>query len=214
MADDKSTDRQAAMNDKAREQLSAFLDGELEPQEQELFLARLSRDASERQRLERYAVIGAAIRNEVRVDRPASIADGVMAKLASERSPAVHSLDAEVPARGRLSAWLKPVAGLAVAASVATVTIVAISPGDDPVGSSPQLISDAGTMSPGFGNGLLNASSTGMQRSTRIDRYLLTHNERSVITGMQGVLPYVRIAGFGDKTEQDQQPEEKREAQR
>jgi sigma-E factor negative regulatory protein RseA len=46
------------------EQLSALLDGEVRPEEMDLLLARIERDDHARRRLERYGLIGAALRGE------------------------------------------------------------------------------------------------------------------------------------------------------
>ncbi|MGB1110959.1 MAG: hypothetical protein ACPG4N_11420, partial [Gammaproteobacteria bacterium] len=92
--------------------------------------------------------------------------------------------------------WLKPVAGLAVAASVAVVTVMVVTP--DPSDQSfANLASNQSQAFPSVSQGVLPAATlVNSQRSERLNRYLLTHSERAVMTGMQGVMPYSRIAGF------------------
>ncbi|MGB1111201.1 MAG: RseA family anti-sigma factor, partial [Gammaproteobacteria bacterium] len=58
------------MKDQAHEQISALLDGELDTREHEFLLSRLERDHESQGRLDRYAVIGAAIRNELPAHEP------------------------------------------------------------------------------------------------------------------------------------------------
>ncbi len=50
------------MSEQIREQVSAFLDGELPNSETELLLKRLTRDAELRESFGRYALIGEAMR--------------------------------------------------------------------------------------------------------------------------------------------------------
>ncbi len=55
------------MSEQIREQVSAFLDGELPDSETELLLKRLTRDAELRESFGRYALIGEALRGSSRV---------------------------------------------------------------------------------------------------------------------------------------------------
>lgn len=96
-----------------KEQLSAFLDGELPEAETTLLLKRLERDDELKAALSRYSLIGAALRAEGEVPDARNIASRVRAAIAGE--PAL--------AGSRVSRWLRPVAGLATAAGVAAVTI-------------------------------------------------------------------------------------------
>ena len=54
------------MSEQIREQVSAFLDGELPNSETELLLKRLTRDGELRESFGRYALIGEAIRGTTR----------------------------------------------------------------------------------------------------------------------------------------------------
>lgn len=101
------------MTNTVKEQLSAFLDGELPEAETTLLLKRLERDDELKATLSRYSLIGAALRAEGRVPDATHIASRVRAALAVE--PTLGSK--------RLPRWLRPVAGLATAAGVAAVAI-------------------------------------------------------------------------------------------
>jgi sigma-E factor negative regulatory protein RseA len=101
-----------------KEQLSAFLDGELPEAETTLLLKRLERDDDLRGALSRYSLIGAVLRADGDVPAARHVASRVSA--ASAREP---SLD-RAGRRAGASRWMRPAAGLAVAASVAMATIV------------------------------------------------------------------------------------------
>jgi sigma-E factor negative regulatory protein RseA len=101
--------------DPLKEQLSAFLDGELPEAETELFLKRLERDEELATTLSRFSLIGAAMRSESGslVVRP--VAARVSAALAHEPALAPGVI-------GRN--WRRPLAGVAVAASVALAAVL------------------------------------------------------------------------------------------
>jgi sigma-E factor negative regulatory protein RseA len=113
------------MSEQIREQVSAFLDGELPSTETELLLKRLTRDAELRESFGRYALIGEALRGVGRgADRsPLSrgFAAGVNAAI-DGGAPAA----APLPMHARAPRWWRPVAGAAVAAGVAAVAVVAL----------------------------------------------------------------------------------------
>jgi len=105
------------MNEELDSQLSAMFDDELAQAECELLARRLSRDAELRARWGRYAMIAAAIRAEHGVRLHARVAERVSALVVSE-----SALGAA--ARARPPRWWRPVAGAAVAAGVAAVSIL------------------------------------------------------------------------------------------
>jgi negative regulator of sigma E activity len=109
------------MSEQIREQVSAFLDGELPGTETELLLKRLTRDGELRESFGRYALIGEAMRGT----GPHILARG----FASRVNHAIDGEPAQVPAhvhRARAARWWRPLAGVTVAAGVATVAIVAL----------------------------------------------------------------------------------------
>ena len=108
------------MNDEIREQLSALADDELSDLERPLLLSRLERDAELKDCLGRYRLIGEAMRGAGRL-ASLSIAGRVQQALEHDGSPA----GAGKPASAM--SWWKPVAGLAVAASVALVAVMTVS---------------------------------------------------------------------------------------
>lgn len=108
------------MNEELDSQLSAMFDDELADGECELLARRLSRDEQLKARWGRYAVIGAAIRAERGVRLNTRIAGRVRVVMNSE--PALGA--PQVVRRAVVPRWWRPVAGIAVAASVATVSIL------------------------------------------------------------------------------------------
>jgi sigma-E factor negative regulatory protein RseA len=109
------------MNEELDSQLSAMFDDELPAAECELLARRLSRDEQLKARWGRYAVIGATIRAERGVPLNAALARKVNAAILAE--PALGAV--ATPQRAPLSGWRwrQGVAGLAVAAGVAAVSI-------------------------------------------------------------------------------------------
>jgi sigma-E factor negative regulatory protein RseA len=110
------------MNEELDSQLSAMFDGELPQAECELLARRLSRDEQLKARWGRYAVIGASIRSERGVRLNADLARRVNAVIANEPNIAVRHVERTVTRSG--ARWVRPVAGLGVAAGVAALSIL------------------------------------------------------------------------------------------
>ena len=109
------------MNEELDSQLSAMFDDELPQQECELLARRLSRDGDLKARWGRYAVMGAAIRAERGVRLNAAVAGRVSAVLLAEPE---FGTPVSAVAHPRSVRWWQPVAGVAVAAGVATLSIL------------------------------------------------------------------------------------------
>lgn len=126
------------MSEQIREQVSAFLDGELPNSESELLLKRLTRDGVLRESFGRYALIGEAIRGGSRAYLTQGFAGRV--NLAIDGEPI--SAGGHV-AQVRASRWWRPFAGAAVAAGVAAVAVVAFHQRADAPGLRPALALNA-----------------------------------------------------------------------
>jgi len=110
------------MNEELDSQLSAMFDDELRQGECDLLARRLARDAALQARWSRYAAIGAAVRGgDVRIG--GRVARKVTVAMAAEASWAERYViprpGGRAPAR-----WWRPLAGVAVAASVAALSIL------------------------------------------------------------------------------------------
>ena len=106
------------MNDQIRMQISAFVDGELPDAEADLLLRRMSQDAELRKKAAEYLDIGRAVRGEVSVRGIERLQERVAASI-DDKPLADEEVAAEAPA-GRS---MRPLVGVAVAASVALVAI-------------------------------------------------------------------------------------------
>lgn len=111
------------MSQKLREQLSALMDGELDDNEARFLLRRLSGDPELRSIWERYHRCQSLINASDRADGDWALLErafssGVMEAIEREARPE--------PRNGRWREWMRPVAGIAVAAGVATVALLGL----------------------------------------------------------------------------------------
>ena len=120
------------MSEQIREQVSAFLDGELPDSETELLLKRLTRDGELRESFGRYALIGEAIRGASQAYLTRGFAGRVNLAIDGEPMPAGSHT-----AQMRTAHWWRPFAGVAVAAGVAAVAVVAFHQRADAPGARP-----------------------------------------------------------------------------
>lgn len=107
------------MTDRIKEQLSAFLDGELPEPESALLLKRLERDDDLRGALSRYSLIGAVLRSDGEVPAARQVAARVSAAIAREPVPGRFLR----PGSGG-RALARALAGMGVAASVAAGAVM------------------------------------------------------------------------------------------
>jgi len=109
------------MSEQIREQVSAFLDGELPNSETELLLKRLTRDGELRESFGRYALIGEAVRGASRAYLTRGFAGRVNLAIDGEAVTA-----GAAGGSVRAPRWWRPMAGVAVAAGVAAIAVVAL----------------------------------------------------------------------------------------
>jgi sigma-E factor negative regulatory protein RseA len=193
------------MSEQIREQVSAFLDGELPSTETELLLKRLTRDGELRESFGRYALIGESLRGA---------GSHILTRGFASRVNVAIDGEPIQPARQQVrgARWWRPLAGVAVAAGVATVAIVAlqqraISPG---VRISPALTAQNASLPPiaaaeqtaslqGVGAGAgrealsytVPASSPAAPAQMapgRLTNYVFAHSKYSSGLGQRGVL--------------------------
>jgi negative regulator of sigma E activity len=107
------------MNEAIRMQVSAFVDGELPENEAELLVRRLSQDADLRKQVSEYLAIGRIMRGEYSLQGSDALRERIAAEL--DEKPLQDTADAAVaspPPR-----FVRPAAGVAIAATVALVAI-------------------------------------------------------------------------------------------
>lgn len=106
------------MNEAIKMQISAFVDGELPENEQELLLRRLSQDASLRKQVAEYLAIGHAMRGEMQIGGANGVRERVQRMLDEKPTQDIDADDALPSER-----LVRPLAGFAIAASVALIGI-------------------------------------------------------------------------------------------
>jgi sigma-E factor negative regulatory protein RseA len=177
------------MKNNIHEQLSALVDDELSDAEHALLIRQLSADSALRHTLSRYQMVSDSIHSNLPQQVDCHFHERVRAALQDEA--AIHSAH-RVSAR-----WYRPVAGFALAASVAVVAVVSLQ-------NTREISNPAETQAlatiPSPDNYIraenvsapvaLPASERGLE-----DVYLVNHNEFAANSGMQGMLPYLRIVG-------------------
>jgi sigma-E factor negative regulatory protein RseA len=187
------------MSEQIREQVSAFLDGELPDSESELLLKRLTRDGELRESFGRYSLIGEALRGASSDRVTKGFAAGV--NLAIDGEPvhvAAHVREI------RATNWWRPLAGVGIAAGVATVAIVALqqraitpnAPAAAPVtAQNTTAAPNAATPSGSAGREALSytvpATSTESPvrlAHARLTNYVFAHSQYSSGLGQRGVL--------------------------
>lgn len=109
------------MSDQIREQVSAFLDGELPGAETELLLKRLMRDADLRASFGRYAMIGEACRSQKTTHLTVGFASKVRGAIDGEALVVTGRIRV-----ARKPRWWRHAASGAVAAGVAVVAVFAL----------------------------------------------------------------------------------------
>jgi sigma-E factor negative regulatory protein RseA len=192
------------MKQETKESVSAFLDDELSRHELQETLDRVLADETLRGVWDRYHLIGDAMRGEgVRISA-AGVADEVRARLEAE--PAIIATWAPKRSHNGIpSHWLRPVAGAAMAASVAALAVVAlplltekepatapavatrvatpVSPPQAPI----QYVSSGGTR-------WKNLETPAIE--SKLNRYLVDHSEFAFSGGLGGGLPYTAFVSY------------------
>lgn len=193
------------MTANSHEQLSALLDGELPEAEVAMAVRRAARDETMRATALRYSLIGDALRDELPPGRPADLVARVRAALDAGPAPAVA-----MPKRFRHIARYG--AGLAVAASVALVALVAL-PGRQPV-DAPPLLSATEVASPGPEQRMMlqpvytRAAGGGPDRLTR---YYVNHTGFAPPVSGRGALTRIIIIQPEAATAEEERPAEESE---
>ncbi len=183
------------------DQLSALLDGELSGLELEAAIDRLLTDTGAHRQWHRYHQIGRLMRGE----QPQTLPDDILANISNAiaREPAIIAAPKRRPYT-TFARHARQTAGLALAASVATAAVLLLLPGEmanDPALSQPTPHAASPSASPvtvasqPVGSPL-HWNRTEPALESRLNSYVVNHNEYAASSGIQGVLPYMRIVGF------------------
>jgi len=186
------------MSETSRENLSCLMDGELDRRGRNFLLRRLSGDADMKASWNRMHAVRAFLHRE-----------GVAGVDLVSRVAA--ALDDEPVVRSRMSRWLRPVAGGAIAASVAVMAIVGINssmlqqqaPGaanDD----QPGFVSRPTSLDQPFTQSAVPVSYSEDRRAERqrISGYVLRHHQAAGSAGFPAWVPVV--TGLDDTPAADQ----------
>ncbi len=188
------------MSKETLEHISSLMDGELS-RETGLFLTRrLSADEVLTGTWERYHLIRDCIRYQGRHQ-----GGRISVRNFSQRIKAALSEEVVTPHKGLSSKrWLKPVTGMAVAATVAAMAIFAVGPGQQGLNAEP----GSGPVVERFTspNNLLTSpisqpasfSPQAPNSNQRLNSYLLRHNQLAGSAGMQGFVSFVPIISTPD----------------
>jgi sigma-E factor negative regulatory protein RseA len=183
------------MTDKILEQISALVDDELPSSERALLLKRMEADADLRGTWGRYNLIRDALHHELPERIDTGLADRVMAALDEE-----PALQARRSTSGTWAGALRPLTGLAIAASVAGLAIVGLQhlrsvPGSGH-GPAPVTVAAVTPASGGLVKVGTRWETDNPDIQNRLNGLLMNHSEYAASTNLQGMLHYVRIAGY------------------
>jgi sigma-E factor negative regulatory protein RseA len=179
----------AMMNNEDREWLSALADGEVAEQDLAHRLGTLRDDPQLLASWRAYHVI----RDTVSSNLNHSVAPQLHLRIAA----ALESEPTILAPQRRHQPWIKQVAGLAIAASVTGVAIIGLQNmnGVDATPAAVQLAQPQEylRLQPTL---VAQRKESSVQGNDALNRYLVNHNEYSANSGIQGMLPYVRIVGY------------------
>lgn len=176
------------MTETNREHLSCLMDGELERGAREFLLRRLSNDGEMSGRWRRYHMVRACLNREL-----ISGAD-----LGGRVSAALNE-EPEWQARSAAASWLKPLGGVAIAASVAVFALVGINSSLLERGQPEAMVEQPGFVSQptpfdwSFVQPVVpvSFSETTAADRQRINGYVLRHNQAAGSVGFVSYVPIV-----------------------
>lgn len=179
------------MTEKVKEQISALVDGELPESERALLVRRLATDQELRGTWERYHLIRDALRHELPDDVDGDMANRIMAAVEAE-----PPLSPQGGVSAGMRRAIKPLAGLAIAASVAALAIIGLQQlgGQQPEGLPRVATRDASSAYVQVAGTRWDLGRAEVE--SRLNGYLVNHNEYTSSTSLQGMLHYTRIAGY------------------
>lgn len=180
------------MSDERLIQVSALADGALDDYALDELSANLQHDPGLRDHWERYHLIGHIIRREPVAPDARGIADRVSAALAREPGKVTR-----LPTRRSPRPGVAPFAGAALAASAAFLAVFAI-PGlfhwmDDDSAIVEARATAPRLASPDQVRGAPAIWEQHPELASKLNLYLLNHQESAPAAGVRGVLPYVNF---------------------
>lgn len=183
------------MSEQQRQHLSDLVDGEIDPALVHTTLSALGSSSGLKAAWERYHLIGAAMRFEPVREEYRELAALVSERIAAEPVSLVKSA-----ARRRWTKRLGPFATAALAACAAFFAVFAV----------PQLFKPIPDAAVSANRQVASSSPDPFLLShpahrwhveepaleSKLDRFLVNHQERSPASGMKGFLPYLTVVGY------------------
>lgn len=206
------------MTDNIKQQISALIDGELSSAENNTLLSSLKDNPELKATWGRYHLISDALRGEQIQVEVFNIAERVRARIDDE--PAIISIPksrdvTHSSEKDNGVHWLKPAVGVALAASVAGAVIMVMPDfSTNPGQIQPMQVADSNTTTVAPQPMQLVASISPVTRTysqssgtrwknlaqpeieSKLNRYLVDHNELASPSGMTGVLPYASFVSY------------------
>jgi len=181
------------MNTESREHISCLMDGEISRETGRFLVRRLGADEELCATWARYHLVRDCLRHQ----------DGRLVRddLSGRIRKALEAESVQIRRRRTAPGWLKPVAGLAIAASVALMAIVAVGPDSATEAlpganlteraEAPSFVSPQSLTSPPMSQ---QASFSGASAGdSRMNAYLLRHYQATGSTGGKGFVSFVPI---------------------
>lgn len=199
------------MNKQSRlDQISEFMDGELKPTAARFAFKRLCADSEAQDYWHRMHMIRQAMRDGEAVHVPTDFLGGVQAAIADDQLVAGQSAGR----RKNSSRWLRPVAGMGVAASVAVAALIGINqavldgpealtassqvPGNtDVIAEAPAFVTRSNALERGLSAQAVpvSFSEDPQMERRRLNDYLLRHSQLTSGSGHVGFVSYIPLVG-------------------
>ena len=185
------------MTTDSKEHLSSLMDGEVSQETGRFLVRRLGADASLRETWARYHLIRDCLRNQESHLVQAELPHRVHRALSED---AASTVPRKAATAGK---WFRPVAGFAVAASVALVAVLTVIGGNrdelsPPVTDSAPSVASESFTSPNIvavtpRSTPVNLSGTSPRDNPRMNAYFLRHYQVTGDAGGRGFVPFVPI---------------------
>jgi sigma-E factor negative regulatory protein RseA len=181
------------MNKESREHISSLMDGEISRETGRFVVRRLGNDQELCATWARYHLVRDCLRHQ----------EGGLASedLAARIRHRIEREALATPSRRNTTAWLRPSVGLAIAASVALMAIVAVGPGQQAAPTAGGELAESSAVQPFTSPQSLTPAPVTQQASllggsasnSRMNAYLLRHYQATGTTGGKGFVSFVPI---------------------
>lgn len=192
------------MADEKKEWISALADDEVLELDLDKALNMLRSDSELQSSWSRYHLIRDTLHSNLEERLDVTLHQRISAAL--EQEPVVLAPAPRSPQPVKRP-WIKQAAGIAVAASVTGVAVLAVQQMNQtesaPMATmaevmQPDNVVRIDTTTLAASTSTNTGSNQKEQENSNLAPYLVNHNEYSVSSGMHGMLPYVRVVGYGE----------------